>query len=259
MSSREAQMNAFGRLLDIMDELREKCPWDQKQTMESLRHLTLEESYELADAIVENQAEEIKKELGDLMLHLVFYARIASESGAFDVGDVLDGICEKLIFRHPHIYGNVKVANEEEVKANWEKLKLKEGKKSVLEGVPKALPAMVKAIRIQDKARGIGFDWAQKSEVWAKVEEELAEFKEAEAQDDRVEMEKEFGDYLFALINYARFLQIDPELALSRTNSKFIKRFRFMEDAIAEEGKVFSELSLNEMDVYWNHAKLLGY
>lgn len=259
MSSREAQMNAFGRLLDIMDELREKCPWDQKQTMESLRHLTLEESYELADAIVENQAEEIKKELGDLMLHLVFYARIASESGAFDVGDVLDGICEKLIFRHPHIYGNVKVANEEEVKANWEKLKLKEGKKSVLEGVPKALPAMVKAIRIQDKARGIGFDWAQKSEVWAKVEEELAEFKEAEAQDDRVEMEKEFGDYLFALINYARFLQIDPELALSRTNSKFIKRFRFMEDAIAEEGKVFSELSLNEMDVYWNQAKLLGY
>ncbi len=259
MSSREAQMKAFGRLLDIMDELREKCPWDQKQTMESLRHLTLEESYELADAIVENQAEEIKKELGDLMLHLVFYARIASESGAFDVGDVLDGICEKLIFRHPHIYGNVKVANEEEVKANWEKLKLKEGKKSVLEGVPKALPAMVKAIRIQDKARGIGFDWAQKSEVWAKVEEELAEFKEAEAQDDRVEMEKEFGDYLFALINYARFLQIDPELALSRTNSKFIKRFRFMEDAIAEEGKVFSELSLNEMDVYWNQAKLLGY
>ncbi len=259
MSSREAQMKAFGRLLDIMDELREKCPWDQKQTMESLRHLTLEESYELADAIVENQAEEIKKELGDLMLHLVFYARIASESGAFDVGDVLNGICEKLIFRHPHIYGNVKVANEEEVKANWEKLKLKEGKKSVLEGVPKALPAMVKAIRIQDKARGIGFDWAQKSEVWAKVEEELAEFKEAEAQDDRVEMEKEFGDYLFALINYARFLQIDPELALSRTNSKFIKRFRFMEDSIAEEGKVFSELSLNEMDVYWNQAKLLGY
>lgn len=247
---------AFERLLTIMDDLREKCPWDKKQTMQSLRHLTIEETYELTDAILENDLEEVKKELGDLMLHLVFYAKIGSETNTFDMADVLNGICEKLIHRHPHIYGDVEVADEEEVKANWERLKLKEGKKSVLEGVPKSLPALVKAVRIQDKARGIGFDWDNKEQVWEKVEEEIAEFKvEALAKSDK--MEDEFGDVLFSLINYGRFLGLNPEDALEKTNKKFIKRFQYMETETKKEGKVLGEMSLTEMDVYWNKAKNL--
>jgi XTP/dITP diphosphohydrolase len=247
---------AFERLLTIMDDLREKCPWDKKQTMQSLRHLTIEETYELTDAILENDLEEVKKELGDLMLHLVFYAKIGSETNTFDMADVLNGICEKLIHRHPHIYGDVEVADEEEVKANWERLKLKEGKKSVLEGVPKSLPALVKAVRIQDKARGIGFDWDNKEQVWEKVEEEIAEFKvEALAKSDK--MEDEFGDVLFSLINYGRFLGLNPEDALEKTNKKFIKRFQYMETETKKAGKILSEMSLTEMDVYWNKAKEL--
>lgn len=247
---------AFERLLTIMDELREKCPWDKKQTMQTLRHLTIEETYELTDAILENDLEEVKKELGDLMLHLVFYAKIGSETNAFDMADVLNGICDKLIHRHPHIYGDVEVADEEEVKANWEKLKLKEGKTSVLEGVPKSLPALVKAVRIQDKARGIGFDWDNKEQVWEKVEEEIEEFKvEALAKSDK--MEDEFGDVLFSLINYGRFLGLNPEDALEKTNKKFIKRFQYMESETKKEGKTLSEMSLTEMDVYWNKAKKL--
>ena len=245
---------AFERLLTIMDELREKCPWDQKQTMQSLRHLTIEETYELTDAIIENDIEEVKNELGDLMLHIVFYAKIGSETNAFDISHVLNSICDKLIHRHPHIYGDVKVADEEEVKANWEKLKLKEGKKSVLEGVPKSLPALVKAIRIQDKARGIGFDWDNKDQVWDKVKEELEEFK-VEAENKTDKMEDEFGDVLFSLINYGRFLDLNPEDALEKTNKKFIKRFQYMESETKKEGKELSDMSLTEMDVYWNKAK----
>jgi XTP/dITP diphosphohydrolase len=245
---------AFDRLLTIMDELREKCPWDKKQTMQTLRHLTIEETYELTDAILENDLEDIKGELGDLMLHLVFYARIASETDTFDIADVLNSICEKLIHRHPHIYGDVKVADEEEVKANWEKLKLKEGKKSVLEGVPKSLPALVKAIRIQDKARGIGFDWDNKDQVWEKVNEEIQELQvEIKAGSDNIE--DEFGDVLFSLINYGRFLNINPEDALEKTNKKFIKRFQYLESESKKDGKELSEMSLTEMDVYWNKAK----
>ncbi|MBL4592679.1 MAG: nucleoside triphosphate pyrophosphohydrolase [Flavobacteriales bacterium] len=247
---------AFERLLNIMDELREKCPWDKKQTMQSLRHLTIEETYELTEAIIENDLDEVKEELGDLMLHLVFYAKIASETNTFDIADVLNSICEKLIHRHPHIYGDVEVADEEEVKANWEKLKLKEGKKSVLEGVPKALPALIKAIRIQDKARGIGFDWDNKEQVWDKVNEEIDEFKvEVAAKSDKIE--DEFGDVLFSLINYGRFLNLNPEDALEKTNKKFIKRFQYMESETKKEGKELSDMSLEEMDVYWNKAKKL--
>ena len=247
---------AFDRLLTIMDDLREKCPWDKKQTMQSLRHLTIEETYELTEAIIENDLEEVKKELGDIMLHLVFYAKIASETNAFDITDVLNSICEKLIHRHPHIYGDVEVADEEEVKANWEKLKLKEGKTSVLEGVPKTLPALVKAIRIQDKARGIGFDWENKDQVWEKVTEEIEEFKvELDCKSDK--MEDEFGDLLFSLINYGRFLNLNPEDALEKTNKKFIKRFQYMETETKKEGKVLNEMSLSEMDIYWNKAKKL--
>lgn len=250
------KLAAFERLLNIMDDLREKCPWDKKQTMQSLRHLTIEETYELTDAILDNDLDEIKKELGDLMLHLVFYAKIGSETNAFDITDVINTICDKLIHRHPHIYGDVNVAGEEEVKANWEKLKLKEGKKSVLEGVPKSLPAMVKAVRIQDKARGIGFDWDNKEQVWEKVEEEIEEFKaEAIAKSDK--MEDEFGDVLFSLINYGRFLNLNPEDALEKTNKKFIKRFQYMEAETKKEGKVLGEMSLDEMDKYWNKAKEL--
>ena len=250
------KLAAFERLLNIMDDLREKCPWDKKQTMQSLRHLTIEETYELTDAILDNNLDEIKKELGDLMLHLVFYAKIGSETNAFDITDVINTICDKLIHRHPHIYGDVNVADEEEVKANWEKLKLKEGKKSVLEGVPKSLPAMVKAVRIQDKARGIGFDWDNKEQVWEKVEEEIEEFKaEAIAKSDK--MEDEFGDVLFSLINYGRFLNLNPEDALEKTNKKFIKRFQYMEAETKKEGKVLGEMSLDEMDKYWNKAKEL--
>jgi len=252
---------AFERLLNIMDELREKCPWDQKQTMQTLRHLTIEESYELTDAILEDDLDEVKKELGDLMLHIVFYSKIASETKEFDIADVLNGICEKLIHRHPHIYGDpensgqiVEVADEEEVKRNWEKLKLKEGKESVLEGVPKSLPALVKAIRIQDKARGIGFDWDNKTQVWDKVKEEIEELQvELDAKSDKIE--DEFGDVLFSLINYARFINVNPEDALEKTNKKFINRFQYMEKEVKKKGKELSEMTLQEMDVYWNEAK----
>lgn len=250
------EAEAFIRLLKIMDDLRAKCPWDMKQTMQSLSHLTIEETYELTDAIQENNLEEVKKELGDIMLHLVFYAKIGSETNSFNITDVLNGICEKLIHRHPHIYGDVEVTNEEEVKANWEKLKLKEGKKSVLEGVPKALPALVKAIRIQDKARGVGFDWDNKEQVWDKVNEEIQEFK-AEADKKSDKMEDEFGDVLFSLINYGRFLNLNPEDALEKTNKKFIKRFQYLETESAKDGKKMGEMTLEEMDMYWNKAKSL--
>ena len=258
----EEKLKAFERLLNIMDDLREKCPWDRKQTMDSLRHLTIEETYELADAILDGDLEEVKKELGDLMLHMVFYSKIGDEKGAFNVADVLNGICEKLIHRHPHIYGDVEVADEEEVKANWEKIKLKEGKgkKSVLEGVPKSLPALVKAVRIQDKARGVGFDWDDKSQVYEKVIEELEELKEEEAKSGEGQMENiesEFGDVLFSLINYARFIGVNPEDALERTNKKFIKRFQYLESESRKDGKQLGEMSLEEMDEYWERAKSL--
>lgn len=257
------EAEAFVRLLKIMDDLREKCPWDMKQTMQSLRHLTIEETYELTDAIFENDLEEVKKELGDILLHIVFYAKIGSETNAFDITDVINGICEKLIHRHPHIYGDpensgqvVTVKDEEEVKANWEKLKLKEGKTSVLEGVPKSLPALIKAIRIQDKARGVGFDWDNPEQVWDKVNEELGELKvEVEAKSDKIE--DEFGDVLFSMINYARFLGINPEDALEKTNKKFIKRFQYLETESAKDGKKMGEMTLDEMDVYWNRAKTI--
>ena len=252
MNTVEQKKEAFERLLTIMDELREKCPWDMKQTLESLRHLSIEEVYELGDAILEGNMEEVKKELGDLFLHLVFYSRIASETEAFDVADVLNSICEKLISRHPHIYGDTVVKDEAEVLSNWEKLKLKEGKKSVLEGVPRSLPAMVKAQRIQDKAKGVGFDWDNADQVWEKVLEELNEFKEAKTKEDQ---EEEFGDLLFSLINYARFKGIHPEDALEKTNKKFIYRFQYLETESAKDGKQMGEMTLNEMDEYWNRAK----
>ncbi len=256
--NRQEKLKAFDRLLTIMDELRENCPWDKKQTLESLRHLTIEETYELSDAILEGDMEEIRKEIGDLMLHMVFYARIASESRAFDIADVLNGICDKLIERHPHIYGDVVAQDEETVKANWEKLKLKHGNKSVLEGVPRTLPALVKAIRIQDKARGVGFDWERKEQVWEKVEEEMREFSREFNVPDSIDREKamaEFGDLLFSLVNYARFIDIDPEEALERTNKKFIKRFQYLEAESAKDGKKLGEMTLAEMDAYWNRAK----
>ena len=265
--SRQQQLMAFDRLLTIMDELREQCPWDRKQTLESLRHLTIEETYELSDAILENDLPEIKKELGDVLLHIVFYAKIASENNGgnalqFDIKDVLHGICDKLISRHPHIYGDAVADTEEAVKQNWEKLKLKEGNKSVLSGVPASLPALVKAMRIQEKARGAGFDWDAKQQVWEKVEEELQEFKDnfnIETGDaiDQKEAEGEFGDLLFSLVNYSRFVDINPETALERTNKKFIKRFQFLEEASKADGKSLGEMTLNEMDVYWNRAKEL--
>ena len=254
----DRRLEQFERLLNIMDDLREKCPWDKKQTLESLLHLTIEETYELADAILDNDLEEIRKELGDILLHIVFYAKIGSEQKAFDIADVAEGICEKLIDRHPHIYGDVEVADEEEVKQNWEKLKLKEGKTSVLEGVPKSLPAMVKATRIQDKARGVGFDWDDQEQVWAKVQEELGELKaEMDAGADHKAIENEFGDVLFSMINYARFIDVDPEMALERTNKKFIKRFQYLEKGAKEAGRELSEMTLEEMDEYWNAAKKL--
>ena len=253
----DKKLAAFERLLKIMDELREQCPWDKKQTMETLRHLTIEETYELADAILEKNMDEIKKELGDLMLHLVFYARIASESNTFDITDVLNSICDKLISRHPHIYGDVVVKDEEEVKRNWEQLKLKEGKTSVLEGVPASLPSLVKAMRIQEKARGVGFDWDDKSQVWEKVNEELYEFKTEVEKGDQHKSEAEFGDLLFSLINYARFNGINPEEALERTNKKFIKRFQYLEKSAAAAGQNLSDMTLPEMDKYWNEAKKL--
>lgn len=253
---------AFDRLLTIMDELREQCPWDRKQTLESLRHLTIEETYELSDAILENNLPEIRKELGDIQLHLVFYAKIASETGQFDVADVLNSVCEKLISRHPHIYGDTVADTEEQVKANWEKLKLKEGNKSVLGGVPGSLPALVKAMRIQEKARGAGFDWDEKQQVWEKVEEEMQEFKQefnAESNEaiDPQRAEAEFGDLLFSLVNYARFVDINPETALERTNKKFIRRFQYLEEQARANGKALSDMTLAEMDVYWNEAKTI--
>jgi MazG family protein len=262
--NRQQKLDAFDRMLTIMDELRENCPWDKKQTLESLRHLTIEEVYELSDAIIENDLEEIKKELGDVMLHLLFYARIGNEKGAFNMADVLNAVAEKLIRRHPHIYGDVDVNNEEAVKQNWEKIKLKEkGDQpvSVLGGVPQSLPALVKAMRIQEKARGVGFDWEEKSQVWEKVEEEMQEFREEfNVEKGAVDKEKaqgEFGDLLFSLINYARFLDINPEEALERTNKKFIKRFQYLESHTATSGKSLAEMTLAEMDVFWEEAKKL--
>lgn len=250
----DPRLVAFRRLLDIMDDLREKCPWDKKQTFESLRKLTIEETFELSDAIHEQDLEEIKKELGDLFLHLVFYSKLGSEVKAFDVTDVLNSVCDKLIRRHPHIYGDVKAEDEEEVKRNWEKIKLSEGNKSVLGGVPKSLPAMNKAQRIQEKVKGVGFDWDDKSQVWAKVEEEIREFKEVENTDSE-EAEKELGDVFFSLINYARFMDIDPEAALEKTNRKFIARFQELERLIIADGKAITALNLTEMDVYWERVK----
>ncbi len=255
---KQEKLEAFARLLSVMEDLRAKCPWDQKQTWESLRHLTIEEVYELGDAILDNDEVEIKKEIGDIFLHLVFYAKIGEEKGFFDVADVLNSICEKLIFRHPHIYGNVSVKDEEEVKANWEKLKLKEGKKSVLEGVPKSLPAMVKAQRIQEKARGVGFDWDNESQVWEKVAEEMNEFKVACDTMNEQEQMSELGDVLFSIINYARFKNLNPEEALERTNKKFISRFQYLESSIQKDGKNWEDMSLQEMDVYWEEAKKKG-
>jgi XTP/dITP diphosphohydrolase len=258
----DQRLQAFERLLNIMDELREKCPWDQKQTMQTLRHLTIEEVYELSDAILDGDLNEVKKELGDLMLHIAFYAKIGSETNDFNITDVLNGIAEKLISRHPHIYGDVIVENEEDVKRNWEQLKLKEGNKSVLGGVPISLPALIKASRIQEKAKGVGFDWEDKSQVWEKVEEELGEFK-AEYNDkipSEIDMDKaegEFGDLLFSLVNYARFIKINPEDALEKTNKKFIHRFKYLENKALEMGKPLKDMTLAEMDVFWNEAKTI--
>lgn len=256
MRSRKAQLQAFERLLDIMDELREKCPWDRKQTFETLRHLTIEETYELGDAILDNDLEEIKKELGDLLLHIVFYSKIGSEKNAFDIADVAQGISKKLIHRHPHIYGEIEVENAEEVEKNWEVLKLKEGKKSILEGVPKSLPALVKAFRIQDKVAGVGFDWEKAAVVLDKVKEELEELQQEVEAADSDKMEAELGDVMFSLVNYARFLKINPENALERTNKKFIKRFIHIEFKAQTLGKKINELTLAEMENFWQEAKL---
>ncbi|WP_100609933.1 nucleoside triphosphate pyrophosphohydrolase [Confluentibacter lentus] len=255
MNTRDHQLKAFDRLLTIMDELRAQCPWDKKQTMETLRHLTIEETYELGDAILDNDLEEVKKELGDVLLHIVFYAKIGSETNSFDIADVCNSICEKLISRHPHIYGDVKVENEEDVKRNWENLKLKEGKKSVLEGVPNSLPALVKANRIQEKVAGVGFDWKKPEQVWEKVQEELNEFKTEVELGDKNAMESEFGDVLFSMVNYARFLKINPENALERTNKKFSKRFQYLEEKAKAINKPLKDMTLAEMDVFWEEAK----
>lgn len=256
--NRSAKLAAFDRLLTVMDELRENCPWDMKQTLESIRHLTIEETYELSDAILENDLQEVKKEIGDIMLHMVFYSRIASETNEFDIADVLNGICDKLIHRHPHIYGDVDAKDEKQVKENWEKLKLKEkGNVSVLGGVPKSLPAMVKAMRIQEKARGVGFDWDNQDQVWEKVHEELDEFKAEVENNDQENAKNEFGDLLFSLVNYSRFVNIDPEEALERTNKKFIKRFQYLEAESKKDGKAMGEMTLAEMDEYWEKAKTI--
>ena len=256
MTDKKQQLEAFERLLIIMDELREQCPWDKKQTMESLRHLTIEEVYELGDAILDNDLDEVKKELGDVLLHIVFYSKIGSETQAFDIADVCHSISDKLIDRHPHIYGDVKVNDEEDVKRNWEQIKLKEkGKTSVLQGVPKSLPAMVKANRIQDKVAGVGFDWEQPQQVWEKVEEELQELKNEVALNHKDRIESEFGDVMFSLVNYARFLKINPENALERTNKKFTKRFQYLEQKAQSLNKSLDDMSLAEMDIYWEEAK----
>ena len=254
----ESKKLAFERLLIIMDELREKCPWDKKQTMDSLRYLTIEELYELSDAILNNDMQEIKKELGDILLHIIFYARIASETNDFDITDVINSLCDKLIYRHPHIYGDVRVSDEKDVKKNWEKLKLKEGKKSVLQGVPNSLPALIKAFRIQEKVRGVGFDWDDSKQVWNKVLEEIEELKFEVKKGNQDKIESEFGDVLFALINYSRFINVNPENALERTNKRFMKRFLIMEKLIKQDNLELSDMNLQEMDVYWNKSKLLN-
>ena len=258
MNSIEEKLKAFERLLTIMDELRIQCPWDKKQTMGSLRHLTVEEVYELTDAILDNDTEEVKKELGDILLHIVFYARIASETGSYDIADVINGVCEKLIHRHPHIYSDTVVKDDKEVSRNWEKLKLKEGKTSVLQGVPVSLPAVIKSMRIQEKARAAGFDWEHKEQVWEKVEEELNELKKEIDLDHKERTEAEFGDLMFSLINFARFKDINPEDALERTNRKFIRRFQYLEQSALQNNRKLSEMTLSEMDVYWNEAKAKG-
>lgn len=255
MNSRKEQLAAFDRLLTIMDELRDQCPWDKKQTMQSLRHLTIEETYELGDAILDNDLLEVKKELGDLLLHIVFYAKIGSETQDFDIADVLNTVCDKLVHRHPHIYADVKVDNEDDVKRNWEALKLKEGNVSVLEGVPKSLPALVKASRIQEKVAGVGFDWEKSEQVWEKVEEELGEFQDEVKKGHTDDIEAEFGDVIFSLINYAKHLNINAENALERTNKKFIKRFQYLEQKSKDLGKQLEDMTLKEMDVYWEEAK----
>jgi MazG family protein len=247
--------SAFDRLVNIMNDLREKCPWDKKQTIQTLRQLTIEETYELTDAITDNDWKGIKEELGDILLHIVFYAKIGAEQNQFTLDEVIIGVCEKLIFRHPHIYGDVVVNDEEDVKRNWEKLKLKEGKKSVLSGVPKALPATIKAMRLQEKAKQVGFEWENKEQVWEKVEEEKNELFEAIASGNREDMEDELGDVFFSLINFARFLQLDAENALERTNKKFIHRFTKMEEAAGNEGRALQEMTLEEMDTLWNKIK----
>ena len=256
---RAQKLAAFDRLLTIMDELRNECPWDKKQTIESIRHLTIEETFELSDAILNNDIDEIKKELGDILLHIVFYSKIASETNQFSITEVIDSLCDKLVERHPHIYADTIAEDEEAVKQNWEQIKQKEkGRKDgVMSGVPNSMPPLLKALRIQEKARGVGFDWDNSNQVWDKVNEELGELQEAIDNNDEVETEKEFGDVIFALINYARFIKVNPENALEKTNRKFISRFTYMENVIKKEGKVLSELSLNEMDEYWNAAKLL--
>lgn len=253
----EERKEAFGRLLEIMERLRVECPWDKKQTLESLRHLTIEETYELADAIVKNDLQDIKKELGDILLHIVFYAKIGEEKEAFDIKDVLDAICEKLIYRHPHIFGDVEANDADTVAQNWEQLKLKEkgGNKRVLQGVPDALPPMIKAHRIQDKARGVGFDWEEKEQVWDKVKEEVAEVEVEIKAGDKDKMEAEFGDLMFSVINAARLYGVDPELALARTNKKFIQRFNYLEEQTLMKGKSLHDMSLEEMDVIWEEAK----
>ncbi len=255
----DERLVAFERLLNIMDDLRAKCPWDQKQTMETLRHLTIEETYELSDAILKGDKNEIKKEIGDILLHLVFYSKIGSETNDFNITDVINSLCEKMIFRHPHIYGDVKVADAEEVTTNWEKLKQKEGDKGALSGVPNSMPSLLKALRIQDKARAIGFDWDRPEQVWEKVQEEMEEFKEEVDNGNKEKLEGEFGDVLFSLINYARYLKINPEDALEKTNKKFIFRFNYMEKKIKEQGKTLADSSLAEMDIFWNEAKTLEH
>ena len=255
MNKRAQELAAFSRLLDIMDDLRLKCPWDKKQSLGSLRHLTIEETYELSDAILTMDLPEIEKELGDVLLHIVFYAKIGSETGDFDITSVCEAISNKLIERHPHIYGDLELNSEEEVKQNWEKLKLKEGKKSVLEGVPKSLPSLIKAYRIQDKVAGVGFDWEKDEQVLDKLKEELQELKEEIASNDKDAMEAEFGDVLFSMINYARFLGINPDQALERTNKKFIQRFQYLEEQATSLGKSLKDMSLDEMNVYWEQAK----
>ena len=256
LSSKEDKLQAFSRLLDIMDELREKCPWDKKQTLESLRHLTIEETYELADAIIKNDLKELEKELGDVLLHIVFYARITSEMGQYDISHIIHTLCEKLIVRHPHIYGNVQADTEEQVKENWEQIKLKEGNKSVLSGVSKGAPSLVKAYRMQEKAAQVGFDWETGEQVWAKVEEELNEFKEELVQSENIEKtQQEFGDLLFSLVNLARKSGLNPDDALEYTNQKFIKRFTFIEERANSVGKSLKDMSLDEMDAIWNEAK----